>query len=64
MLCYRECQKILENAQESAVRVKLLDYHLVRDLSAIGYLGDYYALTLRYCHVSMILTLQYHCFIS
>eukprot|EP00099_Drosophila_melanogaster_P000038 NP_001014494.1 uncharacterized protein Dmel_CG33509 [Drosophila melanogaster] len=50
MLCYRECQKILENAQESAVRVKLLDYHLVRDLSAIGYLGDYYALTLRYCH--------------
>ncbi|XP_033162061.1 uncharacterized protein LOC117142283 [Drosophila mauritiana] len=50
MLSYRECQKILENAQGSAVRVKLLDYHLVRDLSAIGYLGDYYALTLRYCH--------------
>ncbi|EDW46420.1 uncharacterized protein LOC6618233 isoform X1 [Drosophila sechellia] len=50
MLSYGECQKILENAQGSAVRVKLLDYHLVRDLSAIGYLGDYYALTLRYCH--------------
>ncbi|KMY91270.1 uncharacterized protein LOC6733031 isoform X1 [Drosophila simulans] len=50
MLSYGECQKILENAQGSAVRVKLLDYRLVRDLSAIGYLGDYYALTLRYCH--------------
>ncbi|EDW89973.1 uncharacterized protein LOC6529256 isoform X1 [Drosophila yakuba] len=49
MLCNRECQQILENALKSAGRVKLLDYHLVRDLSAIGYLGDYYALTLRYC---------------
>jgi len=57
MLCRSECEKILQNAQNSAGKGKLLDYHLVRDLSAIGYLGDYYSLTLRYCAVSMIWTL-------
>ncbi|KAH8366392.1 hypothetical protein KR084_003333 [Drosophila pseudotakahashii] len=50
MLSRSECEKILENALNSAGKAKLLDYHLVRDLSAIGYLGDYYALTLRYCY--------------
>ncbi|XP_037711228.1 uncharacterized protein LOC119548185 isoform X1 [Drosophila subpulchrella] len=50
MLCRSECEKILQNAQNSAEKAKLLDYHLVRDLSAIGYLGDYYSLTLRYSH--------------
>ncbi|XP_052851519.1 uncharacterized protein LOC128261729 isoform X2 [Drosophila gunungcola] len=50
MLSRSECEKILENAQKSSGKSKLLDYHAARDLSAIGYLGDYYALTLSYCH--------------
>ncbi|XP_050741345.1 uncharacterized protein LOC108033353 isoform X2 [Drosophila biarmipes] len=50
MLSRSECEKILKNVHNSAGKEKLLDYHLARDLSAIGYLGDYYSLTLRYCY--------------
>ncbi|XP_016984394.1 uncharacterized protein LOC108048311 [Drosophila rhopaloa] len=50
MLSRRECEKILKNAQNSAGKSKLMDYTVVRDLSAIGYLGDYYVLTISYCY--------------
>ncbi|KAH8283013.1 hypothetical protein KR054_011569 [Drosophila jambulina] len=48
LLCRSECDKILENVKRGDPSVKLIDYRVVRDLDAIGYLGDYYALTLRY----------------
>ncbi|KAH8248643.1 hypothetical protein KR032_001714 [Drosophila birchii] len=49
LLSRSECEKILENVKRGAPSVKLIDYRVVRDRDAIGYLGDYYALTLRYC---------------
>ncbi|KAH8412698.1 hypothetical protein KR009_004846 [Drosophila setifemur] len=44
-----ECVKILENVK-SGERVKLLDYSVVKNHTAVGYLGDYYALTISYCN--------------
>ncbi|KAH8334338.1 hypothetical protein KR059_009065 [Drosophila kikkawai] len=49
LLSPSECQTILENVKKRA-SLKLIDYRVVRDLEAIGYLGDYYILTLRYSH--------------
>ncbi|XP_022224504.2 uncharacterized protein LOC111075492 [Drosophila obscura] len=48
LLSRQECVKILDNLTNG--ESKLLDYQVVRDDTAIGYLGDYYALTIRYCH--------------
>ncbi|KAH8419438.1 hypothetical protein KR222_011771 [Zaprionus bogoriensis] len=50
LLSHVECLTILKNflnAQDELVN--LVDYQLKRDTSSIGYLGDYYALTLSYC---------------
>lgn len=53
LLTRGECSIILKkflNAKDDCV--KLVDYQLERDNTAVGYLGDYYALTLCYCTVS------------
>ncbi|EDW36791.1 GL25870 [Drosophila persimilis] len=49
LLSRLECVKILENITNC--ESKLLDYQVVRDDTAVGYLGDYYALTISYCNV-------------
>ncbi|XP_034473690.1 uncharacterized protein LOC117781081 [Drosophila innubila] len=50
LLTREECVKILRNFLKSqSDQLKLRHYNLERDTSAIGYLGDYYALTLCYC---------------
>ncbi|KAH8246506.1 hypothetical protein KR038_006588 [Drosophila bunnanda] len=50
LLSRSDCEKILGNVKRGSSSVKLVDYRVVRDLDAVGYLGDYYALTLRYCN--------------
>lgn len=53
LLSRGECSIILKkflNVKDDLF--KLVDYQLERDNSAVGYLGDYYALTLSYCTVS------------
>ncbi|SPP82132.1 uncharacterized protein LOC117583870 [Drosophila guanche] len=48
LLSRHECVKILENLTNG--KSKLLAYQVVRDDTAIGYLGDYYALTISCCN--------------
>lgn len=53
LLSRGECSIILKkflNVKDDCV--KLVNYQLERDNTAVGYLGDYYALTLCYCTVS------------
>lgn len=53
LLSRAECLQILKkflNVKDEYVN--LLAYQLERDNSAVGYLGDYYALTINYCTVS------------
>lgn len=54
LLSRAECLTILRrflNVKDEFVN--LIDFQLKRDNSAVGYLGDYYALTLNYCIVSL-----------
>ncbi|KAH8269368.1 hypothetical protein KR018_007928 [Drosophila ironensis] len=43
-----ECVKILENVKKGE-NAQLLHYNVKRDRTAVGYLGDYYSLTIEYC---------------
>ncbi|KAH8374225.1 hypothetical protein KR200_011229 [Drosophila serrata] len=64
LLSRNECEKILENVKSGAKGVKLIDYQVIKDLDAIGYLGDYYALTLRYCNEENKITKQIKLFLK
>ncbi|KAH8377199.1 hypothetical protein KR093_004058 [Drosophila rubida] len=52
LLTLAECHSIVKNMCESSASddLRILKYDLERDISAIGYLGDYYALTLTYSY--------------
>lgn len=53
LLTQAECAQILKNVLNAThEQWHLLDYRLERDTTAVGYLGDYYTLTLSYCTVS------------
>ncbi|XP_017966850.2 uncharacterized protein LOC108658713 [Drosophila navojoa] len=50
LLTRAECEQILKNMLNATEELwQLLDYRLERDTTAVGYLGDYYTLTLSYC---------------
>lgn len=53
LLTHEECVQILKNLLSIAIeQLHLLDFQVERDISAVGYLGDYYTLSLSYCTVS------------
>ncbi|XP_064551399.1 uncharacterized protein LOC135437407 [Drosophila montana] len=50
LLTHEECVQILKNLLNVAnEQLHLLDFQVERDNSAVGYLGDYYTLSLSYC---------------
>ncbi|EDW64205.1 uncharacterized protein [Drosophila virilis] len=50
LLTQEECVQILKNLLNIAIeQLHLLDFQVERDISAVGYLGDYYTLSLSYC---------------
>ncbi|TDG48681.1 hypothetical protein AWZ03_005010 [Drosophila navojoa] len=55
LLTRAECEQILKNMLNATEELwQLLDYRLERDTTAVGYLGDYYTLTLSYCTVTNV----------
>ncbi|KAL7741305.1 hypothetical protein ACLKA6_013754 [Drosophila palustris] len=65
LLTRDECVKILKNLLKSqSDQLQLAHYNLERDTSAIGYLGDYYALTLCYCTADVKIAQQAKLFVK
>ncbi|KAH8391166.1 hypothetical protein KR215_008402 [Drosophila sulfurigaster] len=70
LLTSTECLEILRNMCKSSKLeladddLRIVDYDWERDISAIGYLGDYYALTLRYCFADSENILQIELFVK
>lgn len=51
-----EAVKILKNVKIGEIS-KILDFRVDKNVNAVGYLGDYYNLTIRYWNVSTIISL-------